>query len=273
MDFKALREQILANVENYDADETKIVVTKLLDFLVDINDKRSQLEIENKQLFQDMNNKNHNFDQHKAKVDDIFEKANAEAKSIIGNAEEIANKKRNEAELQSKEIINNTINKLEVTITEVKNLDQEMKLYRSHILNIFKKTIFKFSDSKYYLIRKDDKDFNELLNFFEIDSRLQLLADENIKKLNTIKNYIEIRDSVKNKVNEPHIIRSFEEILKDNELDLNESKEITFIEKQVIENTVNKVSEKVKNEEYKEVKETEKNSKKFIDILSKYNNK
>ncbi len=282
MDFKALREQILANIENYSAQETKIVVTKLLDFLVDINEKRSKLESENKSLFEEMNSlKNKNgavSEDYKSKVDEIVSLASEESKKITNKAHqdalmivEEAQKEAqaliNETNTNNNELIESSIEKIREVINQIKEKDDEVKLYRRHILSIFRKTIFRFSNTNYYIIRADDKDFRDLLHFFELDELLQKECDDNMKKLAIDPTYQMLLKTVEENVDREDLM-DIKDIFQD--------EKVTVDNKQfeMKENFELKEAEDISLEEIEEeIDDTiTKGKSKFLDVMNRYKN-
>jgi len=286
MDFKALREQILANIENYNTEETKIVVTKLLDFLVDMNEKRSKLETENKALFAEMNDirknpQNEATDDYKMKIDEIIAKANEGAKKItdiaLNKADNIIKEANDKSLLMAEQISENQcediktfIDKMELVINEVKKKDEEAKIYRKHILGIFRKTIFRFADTSYYIIRSDNKDFRELLQFFEVDESLQRLCDENIEKLDKDPNYQRILKLVKDKpINED--ANDFKDLLNDEKITIdNKTIELKDIDIKDLEELALQEDEEDEEDVY-EVSAPQSKSK-FLDVINQYKN-
>ncbi|QVK16802.1 hypothetical protein KHQ81_07715 [Mycoplasmatota bacterium] len=286
MDFKALREQILANIESYNTEEMKIVVIKLLDFLVDINEKRSNLEAENKTLFAEMDHLKKNPlsespEDYKLKIDEIIAKANEEAQKITDNAREEAENIILEANKNSQliidkaddsqnKIIQSFIEKMQQVIEEIKLKDDEAKLYRKHILSIFRKTLFRFSDTNYYIIRSDNEEFRDLLQFFEVDEKLQKLCDENIEKLSNDPKYQEIVQMVKENPSEEDIV-GINNILKDEHITIdNKTIELKEVEPTDIEDIIieEQIDEIVEDEEEK----LPQGKSKFLDIINQYKN-
>ncbi len=288
MDFKALREQILTNIDHYNNEEMKIVVTKLLDFLIEISEKRSKLEAENKALFQEMNDLRRSNDtdsnsQYKSKINDIVTKTNEEKEKIIENAhkqaEDIINDANNKAQSiielakeKEQEIIKTSIEKIETIIKDIKKKDEEAMLYRKHILSIFRKTIFRFSDTNYYIVRSDNKDFRELLQFFETDEKLQELCDKNMEKLMNDSAYQALVEMVKDNPVEENIVRG-NNILKDDKVTIdNKTIELKEYELEEIDDeiTINDLDEEFE-ESHEEMKQH--SNAKFLDVINQYKNK
>lgn len=247
MDFKVLREKILPNITLYNNDEVKIIVTKLLDFLIETDEEKTKLEKEIMTLKQELNdlkaniNTNNNMDLEKAK-------------------EEYINKARIDMEEERIALMKEAFGKIENLLNNIKKKDEENRLYRQHLLTIFKRTIFRFSDSNFYIIRKDDQEFKELIAFFETDELLQKRCEENIASLEQDPEYLRIKEIVESKIgtdsdlfidnNETNIISDIKDI------DINDIHEIP-LEELTEENNFTKA----------------KNKAKYLDILNQYKNK
>lgn len=252
MDYKALRDKILPNIPMYSNDEVKIIVTKLLDFLIDLDEQKSNLENEVQVLkkeIDDLKNNMHVTSDNHQNNNDIENEKN-----------EILEAARLEIQKEREEVMTEAVGKIEQLIENIKKKDEENKLYRRHILSIFRKSIFRFSDTNFYIIRKDDQDFKELLEFFETDELLQKLCDENISSLEQDEEYQKIRKIVKEK--EPDCDDEVEiniNINQDNieikDFDLNEVEEISLEELE--EETITTPQTKAK----------------YLDILNQYKNK
>lgn len=279
MDFKSLREQILANIDQYDPQDMKVVITKLLDFLIDINDKRTKLEIENKKQFEEVNQYKNNFSstEHNVKLEEIFIKTKDEANKIIEKAnsekEQIISLANAEALNKGQEIMQTSIDKIESIISEIKKLDEETKLYRSHILSIFRKTIFRFADSNYYIIRSDNKDFQELLHFFEVDEKLQKLCDENIEKIENKVNYQKLIQEVDENPDIDDIGKITNILNETNILIDNEKVDVEKVIKncEAMEEEVQLIEDDEVLDEIEEEKNINKQT--FMEILNKYKKK
>lgn len=250
MDFKALRDKILPNIEHYNKEEVKIVVAKLLEFLIDIDQKNQSLQNEIEELKkQATKTPEVNLVNVNEEKEIVIQKAKAEAQKVYD------------------EIIASAIDKVNDLITSIKQKDEENKLYRKHILSIFRRSIFRFSNSNYYILRTDDQEFQELIKFFKVDEELQKLCDENIKKLMQNENYqniihkIETEEiKINDEIEEVEEIEELEELrITDIEVDDSEIKEIEEITLADIE------------EEFSY--ETPQKKAKFLDILNQYKNK
>lgn len=269
MDFKSLRDQILTNIDNYNTQEIKIVLTKLLKFLIEINEKNTKLEKENQFIKNEVKTKKVNVGEYSTKVDELINKTNLEANKITENAKQIATKTINEAETKKKEIIDSGLQRIEDSILDIKRYDEEVKSYRNHVLMIFKNNLYKFADSDFYIVKSSDKDLKELLKFFEVDEQLQIVCDETISKLQLNKEYKRIIDKVDkedNNIKENKHIQVLNDIIK---------KENNINEKEM--NCIDRIHKVIKSETLDETNEdvnVDKLSKqKFIEIINKYNNK
>ncbi|NLG80909.1 MAG: hypothetical protein GX490_00085 [Bacilli bacterium] len=257
MNFKALRDQILANVDQYSTEESKIVIVKLLDFLVDLDEKRSTLEKENQILLTEkIDWENHakvSTDVYEKQAADILDKAKQEADEIIINAKKQAEKIEQEAYGKGNEILTDYLNQVEGVIKNLKDKDEELKRYRSHILTIFRKTIFRFADTNYFIFRNDNEDFREMLQFFETDDALQKLCDDIIKSLSEDPKYLEIVKEVEEKTD-----YDLEELLKDETIKIDDKAK-------------EEVNEETPQEETQEVEEEQvevPTARKFLEVFN-----
>ncbi len=278
MDFKTLREQILPNIENYTAQETKIVMTKLLDLLIDIDEKHVKIKNENDLLetkISELKNNKTEIDNlsdektlsNQIEANNIIEKAREEANVITSEAEESAKILVTDTEIKLEEMKEAAFNQISLAIDELREKDKESQLYRSHILTVFRKAIFRFSDSNYYIIRSDNQDFQELLQFFETDNQLQQICDNNIAALINDPKYIKITKEVKDKSQ----LTEFDDvnnIFFDNKITIDnnnvENGEITQIEEE-IEQVVNLP-------EIVEERAKPKKNLSFLEVINQYKN-
>ncbi len=266
MNFTDLQKQILTNIDLYNAEETKIVVTKLLDFLIELEEKKRKLEEDNLSLLSQVNDLNAKVAANTAanelkaskEVSEIIQKANDTAENIIKTAQV----KHQEIINEANNFMKSSIVKIEKIIDDIKKKDEDAKAYRSHILSIFRKTIFRFSDTNYYLIRTDNKDFRDLCQFFTTDEKLQKLCDEIINNLANDPEYQKILDMVKE-----NPLEALEDIIKDDKITI-DNKSITEIKLEAKE--MEEVIEESENEEFMELK---KPTSKFLDIINRYNKK
>lgn len=255
MNFSTLRDQILANVDQYNLEESKIIIVKLLDFLVDLEEKRSALEKENQILLTEKlereNNAKLSTDVYEEQVAEIIEKAKKDADNIINNAKRQAEKIEQDAHLKGNEILTDYLAQIEELIKSIKEKDEELKRYRCHILSIFRKTIFRFADTNYFIFRNDNDDFRELLQFFETDDALQKLCDELIKNLNEDPKYLEIVKQVQDKTD-----YDLEELLKDQTIKIDDK-------------TIEVVNEEIEQEEEMVQEEEEApQAQKFLEVFN-----
>lgn len=265
MDFKELRDKILPNIELYNKEEVKIVVAKLLEFLIDIDEKNKALE---KEIIEVKN-------EVKEKV--IIEKEKVNLEEVNKEKEVLLEKARNEAQKAYDEIIQEAINKVQNLIKQVKQKDEQNKMYRKHILSIFRRSIFRFSNTNYYIFKTDDEEFQELIKFFQVDEELQKLCDENIKKLMQDEKY---RETI-HKVEANEIEETFEDIeeekevveeIVNEEIEIKEVKEINEIE--IKEFDINKIEEiSIEDIEEELNSDIPQKKAKFLDILNQYKNK
>lgn|GEM_PF-961050 len=254
MNFSTLRDQILANVNQYNLEESKIIIVKLLDFLVDLEEKRSALEKENQILLTEKlereNNAKLSTDVYEEQVAEIIEKAKKDADNIINNAKRQAEKIEQDAHLKGNEILTDYLEQIEELIKSIKEKDEELKRYRGHILSIFRKTIFRFADTNYFIFRNDNDDFRELLQFFETDDALQKLCDELIKNLNEDPKYLEIVKQVQDKTD-----YDLEELLKDQTIKIDDK-------------TIEVVNEEIEQEEEMVQEEEAPQAQKFLEVFN-----
>lgn len=254
MNFSTLRDQILANVDQYNLEESKIIIVKLLDFLVDLEEKRSALEKENQILLTEKlereNNAKLSTDVYEEQVAEIIEKAKKDADNIINNAKRQAEKIEQDAHLKGNEILTDYLEQIEELIKSIKEKDEELKRYRGHILSIFRKTIFRFADTNYFIFRNDNDDFRELLQFFETDDALQKLCDELIKNLNEDPKYLEIVKQVQDKTD-----YDLEELLKDQTIKIDDK-------------TIEVVNEEIEQEEEMVQEEEAPQAQKFLEVFN-----
>lgn len=254
MNFSTLRDQILANVNQYNLEESKIIIVKLLDFLVDLEEKRSALEKENQILLTEKlereNNAKLSTDVYEEQVAEIIEKAKKDADNIINNAKRQAEKIEQDAHLKGNEILTDYLEQIEELIKSIKEKDEELKRYRGHILSIFRKTIFRFADTNYFIFRNDNDDFRELLQFFETDDALQKLCDELIKNLNEDPKYLEIVKQVQDKTD-----YDLEELLKDQTIKIDDK-------------TIEVVNEETEQEEEMVQEEEAPQAQKFLEVFN-----
>lgn len=254
MNFSTLRDQILANVDQYNLEESKIIIVKLLDFLVDLEEKRSALEKENQILLTEKlereNNAKLSTDVYEEQVAEIIEKAKKDADNIINNAKRQAEKIEQDAHLKGNEILTDYLEQIEELIKSIKEKDEELKRYRGHILSIFRKTIFRFADTNYFIFRNDNDDFRELLQFFETDDALQKLCDELIKNLNEDPKYLEIIKQVQDKTD-----YDLEELLKDQTIKIDDK-------------TIEVVNEEIEQEEEMVQEEEAPQAQKFLEVFN-----
>lgn len=254
MNFSTLRDQILANVNQYNLEESKIIIVKLLDFLVDLEEKRSALEKENQILLTEKlereNNAKLSTDVYEEQVAEIIEKAKKDADNIINNAKRQAEKIEQDAHLKGNEILTDYLEQIEELIKSIKEKDEELKRYRGHILSIFRKTIFRFADTNYFIFRNDNDDFRELLQFFETDDALQKLCDELIKNLNEDPKYLEIVKQVQDKTD-----YDLEELLKDQTIKIDDK-------------TIEVLNEEIEQEEEMVQEEEAPQAQKFLEVFN-----
>lgn len=254
MNFSTLRDQILANVDQYNLEESKIIIVKLLDFLVDLEEKRSALEKENQILLTEKLEREKNAklstDVYEEQVAEIIEKAKKDADNIINNAKRQAEKIEQDAHLKGNEILTDYLEQIEELIKSIKEKDEELKRYRGHILSIFRKTIFRFADTNYFIFRNDNDDFRELLQFFETDDALQKLCDELIKNLNEDPKYLEIVKQVQDKTD-----YDLEELLKDQTIKIDDK-------------TIEVVNEEIEQEEEMVQEEEAPQTQKFLEVFN-----
>lgn len=254
MNFSTLRDQILANVNQYNLEESKIIIVKLLDFLVDLEEKRSALEKENQILLTEKLEREKNAklstDVYEEQVAEIIEKAKKDADNIINNAKRQAEKIEQDAHLKGNEILTDYLEQIEELIKSIKEKDEELKRYRGHILSIFRKTIFRFADTNYFIFRNDNDDFRELLQFFETDDALQKLCDELIKNLNEDPKYLEIVKQVQDKTD-----YDLEELLKDQTIKIDDK-------------TIEVVNEETEQEEEMVQEEEAPQAQKFLEVFN-----
>jgi len=254
VNFSTLRDQILANVNQYNLEESKIIIVKLLDFLVDLEEKRSALEKENQILLTEKlereNNAKLSTDVYEEQVAEIIEKAKKDADNIINNAKRQAEKIEQDAHLKGNEILTDYLEQIEELIKSIKEKDEELKRYRGHILSIFRKTIFRFADTNYFIFRNDNDDFRELLQFFETDDALQKLCDELIKNLNEDPKYLEIVKQVQDKTD-----YDLEELLKDQTIKIDDK-------------TIEVVNEEIEQEEEMVQEEEAPQAQKFLEVFN-----
>jgi len=254
VNFSTLRDQILANVDQYNLEESKIIIVKLLDFLVDLEEKRSALEKENQILLTEKlereNNAKLSTDVYEEQVAEIIEKAKKDADNIINNAKRQAEKIEQDAHLKGNEILTDYLEQIEELIKSIKEKDEELKRYRGHILSIFRKTIFRFADTNYFIFRNDNDDFRELLQFFETDDALQKLCDELIKNLNEDPKYLEIVKQVQDKTD-----YDLEELLKDQTIKIDDK-------------TIEVVNEEIEQEEEMVQEEEAPQAQKFLEVFN-----
>lgn len=318
MDFKTIRDQISTNIDHFTLEERKVIILKLLDFLKSLDDQNEHqkeeivnLTNEMKQLTDEIDELKANQidqDSYKEKVEEIIDLANQEAEKIVETAGIEAEVITQQADTQSKEYIYDLLVRMENLVKELRSIDDEAKAYRYHILTIFKKTIFKFADSDYHILKINDSDLKKLMSFYREDDALQKFSDQIMLKLQKFENYLSLYGTkIKNQeydnqnintlediLSNPNLVlESFEEeleALEDNqELEeevISEPKIDTEVTKQPIEQEVIKEQEepKIKQEPFKiEIpvkkeelkvendKPQEKSNPKFLDIINRYN--
>lgn len=253
MDFKALRDKILPNIEHYNKEEVKIVVAKLLEFLIDIDNKNKNLKNEIEEL-----------KKQQTKLLDV------DLTSVNEEKEIIIQKAKKEAQKVYDEIIESAIDKVNDLIRSIKQKDEENKLYRKHILSIFRRSIFRFSNTNYYILKTDDQEFQELVKFFKVDEELQKLCDENIKKLMQNEKYQETIHKVETEgLTLSNEIQDVEEIE-----ELNEIEDLKLTEFEIDDMEFNEVEGITLADIEEELSyETPQKKAKFLDILNQYKNK
>lgn len=278
MDFKTLREQILPNIENYTAQETKIVMTKLLDFLIETNEKQVKFKNENEVL----NSKITELKRKKIEIDNklddnirglqidannIIDKAHEEANIITAEAEENAKILVTDTEIKVKDMMKTAFEQINLAIDKLKEKDKESKLYRSHILTIFRKAIFRFSESNYYIIRSDNQDFHDLLHFFETDSQLQQICDNNLEELTKDPTYIKVSEEI-NENSQINELDEINNIFADNK--------ITIDNKNIEVDEFTQIEEEIKAEmaelEIEEEQVKPKRNLSFLEVINQYKN-
>src|SRR5690554_2714611 len=245
MDFKALRDKILPNIELYNKDEVKVVVAKLLDFLIDIDDKNQFLEKEIKKLKED---------EKKDKLETNIIKEEVNTDEISTEKEKLLAQAKSEAQIVHDKIVQEAIERVSNLIDKVKQKDEENKMYRKHILSIFRRSFFRFSNTNYYILKTEDEEFKRLISFFQVDEELQKLCDDNIKKLMQDEKYQETVNKVASKEVEDFFEEEQEIEIK--EIDVNELEDIS----------IDEIEEELTND-------TKESKAKFLDVLNQYKNK
>jgi len=245
MDFKALRDKILPNIELYNKDEVKVVVAKLLDFLIDIDDKNQFLEKEIKKLKED---------EKKDKLETNIIKEEVNTDEISTEKEKLLAQAKSEAQIVHDKIVQEAIERVSNLIDKVKQKDEENKMYRKHILSIFRRSFFRFSNTNYYILKTEDEEFKQLISFFQVDEELQKLCDDNIKKLMQDEKYQETVNKVASKEVEDFFEEEQEIEIK--EIDVNELEDIS----------IDEIEEELTND-------TKESKAKFLDVLNQYKNK
>jgi ATP-dependent Lon protease len=253
MDFKALRDKILPNIEMYNNEEVKIVVAKLLEFLIDIDNKNNILTKENQSLA----DKIHDLSDNK-NINDVPTQDFQALKTTIMEETRI------KAQKEYDQIIQSALDKINNIIDSVKRKDEENKKYRKHIVSIFRKSIFRFSDTSYYIVKADDPEFQELIQFVNVDEKLQKLCDANMESLKQDENYQQILQAVKVGNNEedeepPLVIEP-----ETKEADVEAEESIDF--DSVREITLDEIEQELTND-------SPQTHAKFIDVLNQYKNK
>lgn len=187
MDLKSIREQILVNLEHFAADEKKVIILKLLDYLKDLDEENQALKQEKAAIEMDLIAAN-----SQELVNQIMDDARLQAQQIIQEAEQTVTEQKREIERQGKEYLFEFVSRLEAMVKEIKRLDEEAKLFRLHFLSIFKKTIYKFADSDYHIIKMNDEELRELVQFYQTDESLQNISDQIMDKLNQLEERIQL---------------------------------------------------------------------------------
>jgi hypothetical protein len=290
MDFKTIREQILNNLEQFDPSEMKVIILKLLDFNKELETENQTLKTERDDLQESVEALQANKvdeDFYKAKVDEIIDLAQVEAEKIIDSAKDLVEERLEAIDEQGRKYIYELLIRMENIVKELQDIDEEAKLYRLHILTIFKKTIFKFSESDYHILKIDDDDLRKLMNFYQEDDSLQVASDHIMKKLEHFEHYLHTIETKNDQNKEPIQLKDIEDklhqpfVLESVENEINEEVPLIKSPKQaIIENEIEEEPQiparhaKEESEKQEDVLETTKEESdhdaKFIDIFNKY---
>lgn len=212
MDLKAIREQITANLNHFDPNEKKIIILQLLNFLQELDTENGKLKVDFEEVQEEMETlRNLQVDEEKlrAQIDLIIDRANEEADKLKVKAEKQGELHLLEVKEQGRKYMVEFLDRLRGVVLELQKLDEEAKAYRMHILTVFKKTLFKFSNSEFHLLKFDDSDMKELFQFYKQDMVLQQLSDQIMDKLNGFENYLQLSGDSNGKTVDPREIKHY----------------------------------------------------------------
>jgi hypothetical protein len=292
MDFKTIREQILNNLEQFDPSEMKVIILKLLDFNKELEIENQTLKAERDELLENVEALQANKideDYYKAKVDEIIDLAQVEAEKIVNSAKDLVEERLEAIDAQGRKYIYELLIRMENIVKDLQNIDEEAKLYRLHILTIFKKTIFKFSESDYHILKIDDDDLRKLMSFYQEDDSLQVASDQIMQKLEHFEHYLHTIEAkkledhpiqlkeIEEKLHQPFVLETDKELKEEVPLINNQKQEIIEDEKEETSQDdeslelITEDEEIVKFEE-KQIKEepVSDHDTKFLDIFNKY---
>lgn len=197
MDLQTIREQIKANLNQFDDNEKRIIILQLLNFLKDLETENEELKAQKEEIQQEVATiKEQQVSEIaiKGKIDEIIERANDEAERIKNQALKDGERHLEDIKEQARKYMLEFLDRLKDVVIELQKIDEETKTYRMHILSIFRNTLYKFADSDYHLLKIDDKEVKELIKFFRQDATLQQLSDQIMERLNKFERYVALTD-------------------------------------------------------------------------------
>ncbi|ERJ13613.1 DivIVA domain-containing protein [Haloplasma contractile] len=213
MNLEKFKGQILNELPNCTEQEIRELIPNLLSKIEEIYEGKNRLTDENKKLKEQnrmletkLNDPNVLKNAAIKEGEELLEDAKRKHEALIHDANLKSEQMVQDAKDESEQIIAKTILKIQNAVAEIECIDQQQKVFRSHILSLFKHNIFKFSDSDYYFIKSVDDDLQGLLSFFEKDERIKRIYEKNMSKLKTITKSMETFDPINDQAGNDDVI-------------------------------------------------------------------
>lgn len=193
MDLQTISEQIKANLNQFNEKEKRIIILQLLNFIRDLETENEELKAEKARALEQLETvKSEQVSEAlmKERIDQILNEANEEAKRIKDQALKDGEQYLAQMQEQGRKYMLEFLDRLKDVVMELQRIDEEAKTYRMHILTALRSTLYRFADNDYHLLKLDDQNVKELIQFFKRDAELQTLADQLMDRLNRFERYL-----------------------------------------------------------------------------------